>query len=207
MKSVSLKRLFAHYTPYAEYAVNGSLFSEEDTLDYAGSYGYGLLDKLHKDPSKNYLIIDFHVHPHKDSFKKKFKQKFRTGINWEAVENNLINRVEAFLQKVTESAERIKVGIEGETDEGVLMCTAVIKEPKSSDISTLQYHLRKIMETDFHINYKCKDPNNKRYITMQVGDIEVSTLEGGCWPLVEWQYVASRMKDFDNDPTLLRNIL
>lgn len=189
MRSLPIKRLFAHYAPYQEFAKN----LEVDMDEIINIGRFSLIDIITTDEQADYALIDFKLHPHVATYEKKFKQKFKAGIDWQSIENNLIKRMEKLFQEAVSSETDIRVTIEGESDEGELVCVVIIKSPFGIDISALQLNIKNQLAGGPSINFQCRDPNNKKYITMQADGFCLSTLRGGNWGLTDWQFLARRM--------------
>ncbi len=191
MRPLPVKTLFAHYAPYQEFVKHPEQFLDEDTVVPIGPLG--LVDKLATNEHGNYIVIDFVIHPHIGAYTKTFKQKFKKPIGWQSVETNVTKRVEEFLKYAAVHTSSIHVGIEGETEDGFLACIAIVESPTGADITAFQRCIQSRLEEDDCMHYKCRDPNNKRYITMQVGGFLMSTLQGGNWGLHDWGSVAQRV--------------
>lgn len=189
MRSLPIKRLFAHYAPYQEFAKN----PDYDMDEIINIGPFSLIDVITTDEYADYALIDFNLHPHVATYEKKFKQKFKAGIDWQSIENNLIKRMEKTFQEAVGSETNIRVTIEGESDEGELVCVVVVTSPFGIDISALQLSINSQLAGGPSINFQCRDPNNKKYITMQADGFCLSTLRGGNWGLADWQFLARRM--------------
>jgi len=186
MRSLPLKRIFSHYAPYFEHVTKQPILDNEVKV---GDYVDILATLAEDPPDKQYIAIDFCVHPHIDTYSQKSKQRFKTGINWKTIEDNLVQRLEKlFLEEGTN--QQLHIGIEGETDTGMLVCVALVKDPNKKDIDSLHSCITRRMQEDGSLSFKCHDPNNKVYLTMQVEGFSLSTFRGGNWSLPQWDTVA-----------------
>lgn len=185
---VKISDLYAHYKPlyqskkakgYEEEPPRPPLTQEQSDEQFRKKVGA---------EAPSYFIVDFSLRPADVMFEPNYRKKFTKVINWEAVEQRILERMKESIGNEVFS-DIISAGIEGETSDGRVVCTIVVASPRSTMIN----RLRRLIPPKGEALLRVKDPVNQKFLPMVADEFCISFGAGGEWFYQDWLKLANSL--------------